>query len=116
MKQEYSKAISCLSFEIEFRWIGPEDPGTSQQEMRVVVRLALHLKYTHDSGVCIARLCEFGASRAMHGCRGGTVPSAVAPGQHQPRCVLVVVDPPLPRSVLCLPGISHIRDLHQRVT
>ena len=79
-----------------------------------MVRLALHLKYTHDSGVCIARLCEFGASRAMHGCRGGTVPSAVAPGQRQRSRILVEVDPALPRSVLCLLGIN--RYLHQGVT
>ena len=39
-------------------------------------------------------------------CRIGTVPSAVAPGQTQSQRALVVVDPALPRSVLCLLGIA----------
>ncbi len=40
-------------------------------------------------------------------CRVGTVPSAVAPGQTLAAGVSLASDPALPRSVLCLLGITY---------
>jgi hypothetical protein len=50
--------------------------------------------------------CERLLDGAKHRCRIGTVPSAVAPGQSLSPRVLILFDPALPRSVLCLSGIA----------